>query len=111
MKKCVHCGKKLPAGQRKYCDKNCSAMFKSMGPQIEAGLDRYEEKKAPNVDLLDDGAWLMFRSNQTDDQCIGDFMRVFKRAPEHVIYDPRTPWWKFAGPVWTNEELDHRWRM
>ena len=59
---------------------------------------------------VDSGTWMLFPVAQEDEQCIGDFMRVFKRAPKDVIFDPRTPLWKFAGPVWTSEELAYRWK-
>jgi hypothetical protein len=60
--------------------------------------------------MLNRGAWLMFPRSQEDEQCIGDFMRVFQKAPEHVLWSPSTPLWKFAGPVWEDDELEYRWK-
>jgi hypothetical protein len=53
---------------------------------------------------------MVYQKSQTDEQCIGDFLRVWKRPPDHVIYDPDTPFWKFAGPVWDDEEMKRRWQ-
>lgn len=72
----------------------------------------YKEVETVEVDvsILDEGAWLMFPASQEDERCIGDFMRVFQRAPDHVVFNPQTPMWKFAGPVWKSEELARRWQ-
>lgn len=107
MKKCAYCGKQpLPKGQRKYCNAECAERFKREGPARE----QYVYKEVPpEVEQVNAGAWMLIRKEQTDEEAIGDFMRVFKRAPEHVIYDPRTPMWKYVGPVWTEEELERRW--
>lgn len=110
MKKCEYCGKQpLPKGQRKYCNGDCATKFKLEGPAREQFV--YKEVVPANVEQLNAGAWLLMRSSQTDEECIGDFMRIWKRAPEHVIYDPRTPMWKYIGPIWTDEELDWRWKQ
>ena len=115
MKNCVYCNKELPKRQRKYCNTLCSTRFKEEGPAREQFV--YKELEL-NVDMdvielqhrVDTGTWMLFPAAQEDEQVIGDFMRVFKRAPQHVIFDPRTPLWKFAGPVWTEEELAYRWK-
>ena len=115
MKYCVYCNKNLPKKQRKYCDTQCSTRFKMEGPAREQYV--YEEVKvthAPEIlelqNKVDEGCWMLFPVAQDDEQCIGDFMRAFKRAPKDVIFDPRTPLWKVAGPVWTEEELKWRWK-
>jgi hypothetical protein len=109
MRKCAYCGKKpLPKGQRKYCDAGCADKFKLYGPAREQYV--YNEVE-PDVEMTKKGAWLLVRSSQTDEEAIGDFMRVWKRPPDHVIYDPKTPFWKFVGPIWDEEELNHRWRV
>ena len=115
MKHCVYCNKELPKRQRKYCDKTCSTRFKMEGPAREQYV-YHEVKVETDVEVLelqhrvDSGTWMLFPASMEDEQVTGDFMRVFKRAPEHVIFDPRTPWWKFAGPVWTEEEQKKRWK-
>lgn len=109
MKKCAYCGKQpLPKGQRKYCNTDCADKFKEGGPAREQFV--YKET-TPDLDMIDAGAWLLMRAQQTDEECIGDFMRVWKRAPEHVVFDPKTPMWKYVGPIWTEEELDWRWKQ
>jgi hypothetical protein len=77
---------------------------------LEPVVKRYKEVSNPELELTKEGAWMLIRSSQTDQEAIGDFMRVWKRPPEHVIFDPAMPFWKFVGPIWTNEELTHRWR-
>lgn len=112
MRKCVYCGKApLPSGQRKYCNGDCAMKFKQFGPAREQYV--YKEVDPSVEELkqkLTEGAWMVFRKTQTDEECIGDFMRVFKRAPEHCFYIPDYPMWKFCGPVWDKEELDWRWK-
>ena len=110
MKQCDYCGKHLPPKKRRYCDATCSNRFKKEGPAREQYVYKEVEKDAVDVSILKEGAWLLFPVAQEDEQCIGDFMRVFQRAPKHVIFDPKTPMWKFAGPVWTEEEQARRWR-
>jgi hypothetical protein len=116
MRHCVYCNKKLPKRQRKYCDKTCSMRFKSEGPAREQYVYNLVEKEdndahTKEIDaLVSKGAWLLFPRAHEDEQCIGDFMRIFKRAPEHVLWSPSTPFWKYAGPVFTDEELAYRWR-
>ena len=98
---------------RRYCCGDCKTaerIAKSTLPKVEEIMDRYKPVE-PDVSILMEHAWLLFPVAQDDDQCIGDFMRVFERPPDHVIFDPKTPLWKFAGPVWTNEELTYRWRQ
>lgn len=110
MNKCAYCGKQpLPTGQRKYCNSTCADRFAKEGPAREQFV--YEEVTPVNTEQTKTGAWLLMRSDHTDEQCIGEFMRVWKRAPLHVIYDPKTPFWKFVGPIWTEEEQAHRWRQ
>ena len=110
MKNCDYCGKHLPPRKRKYCGSTCSERFKTEGPARERYVYKEIEKDAVDVSILMEGAWLLFPVAQEDEQCIGDFIRVFQRAPEHVIFDPKTPMWKFAGPVWTEEEQERRWQ-
>ena len=107
MKKCSYCGKRLQDRQRKYCDGTCSVRFLSEGPAKEQW--KYEET-LPSLEILKKGAWLMFTRDQTDEQCRADFIRVWERPPEYVLWDPATPWWKFAGPVWDEEEMARRWQ-
>jgi hypothetical protein len=106
MKNCKYCNKTLEDRRRTYCDDDCKTKFHSEGPALEQF--QYKEVK-PTVEILNDGAWMVYPVKQEDEQCIGDFIRVWHRPPAHVIYDPKTPFWKFAGPVWTDEELDRRW--
>ena len=73
----------------------------------------HEKDLTPTVESLDEllnkDAWLMFPASQEDEQCIGDFVRAFHRPPLHVVWSPTTPMWKYAGPVYTEEELARRW--
>ena len=108
MKTCSYCGKRLPKNKRKYCSATCSNRFKKEGPAREQFV--YHEVDEVDVSIINEGCWLLLPVAQDDEQCIGDFMRLFKRAPNHIIFDPQTPLWKFAGPVWTNEELKWRWK-
>ena len=97
---------------RRYCCGDCKVaerIAREAKPRLEDVIGRYKEVE-PDVSILMENAWLLFPVAQSDDNCIGDFMRVFERAPDHVIFDPKTPLWKFAGPVWPNEELTYRWR-
>ena len=115
MKLCVYCGRKLPKSKRKYCDNVCTSRFKKEGPAKERFVYR-ETPVETNKEVIelqhrvDTGTWMLFPEKMEEEQVIGDFIRVFKRPPEHVIFDPRTPWWKFAGPVWTEEEQSRRWQ-
>lgn len=112
MKQCAYCGKQpLPKGQRKYCNDTCKQRYAVEGQARERFVYKQVEPENVNVELLNAGAWMLVRKSQSDEECIGDFMRTWKRAPEHVIYDPKTPMWKFVGPIWTQEELDHRWKV
>lgn len=90
---------------RRYCCGDCKSSAKSRRehPKVE-DLD-YREVPL-EVKLLDEGAWLMFTLDHDDQKCIGDFIRMFKRPPAHLIPTKRG---KFAGPVTTNEELARRW--
>jgi hypothetical protein len=86
--------------------------FKTEGPARERW--KYEKNDNPTVEaleeLLNKGAWLQFPASHDDEQCIGDFLRVFKRPPEHCLWLPTRPMWKFAGPVWSDEQLARRWK-
>lgn len=111
MRKCAYCGKKpLPKGQRKYCNGDCAMKFKSEGPAREQfNYKEGENTLAELEEMTKKGAWMLIRKSQTDEEAIGDFIRVWKRPPEYVIWLPKTPWWKFVGPIWDDEELDWRW--
>ena len=115
MKNCVYCNRRLPVRQRKYCGKECLKRFQAEGPAREQFVyhETPIETDAEVLELqhrVDTGTWMLFPAASDDEQCTGDFMRVFKRAPKYVIFDPRTPMWKFAGPVWTTEENERRWQ-
>jgi hypothetical protein len=107
MNNCKYCNKKIEDRRRKYCDQDCNSKFMLEGPAREQF--QYHEV-TPTLEILNEGAWMMYPRKQEDEQCIGDFIRVWHRPPEHVIWDPATPMWKFAGPVWTDEELTRRWQ-
>ena len=111
MRKCAYCGRKpLPKGQRKFCNGDCAMKFKKFGPAREQYVYNDDVETPAELDeMTKHGAWMLVRAKQTDEEAIGDFMRTWKRAPEHVIWLPKTPWWKFVGPIWDDEELDHRW--
>jgi hypothetical protein len=97
---------------RRYCCGDCKQsqkLIREAGGDIEDIMERYAPVQ-PNLDLLKHGAWLMFRVSFEPKVVVGDFMRAFKRPPEHVIYDPQTPDWQYAGPVWTDEEMAWRWK-
>ena len=106
MDNCRYCNKILENKRLSYCNSECNLNFHAVGPARE----QYVYEEADDVSLLMEGAWMMYQSSQTDEQCTGDFMRAWERAPEHVIYDPKTPFWKYAGPVWDNEEMRRRWK-
>jgi hypothetical protein len=115
MKKCAWCGKKLTNKRRKYCNATCQKRFSKEGPAREQFHYKEEEivdaeAKTIEIDaIVAEGAWLCFTRDHEDDRCIGDFMRIFKRAPKHVLWSPTTPLVKYAGPVYTDEELARRW--
>jgi hypothetical protein len=111
MKKCVYCGKKpLPKGQRKYCNGDCAEKYKQFGPAREQYVyHKGENTHSEMLGMLNEGAWFAVTRDQTDEQCIADFIRVWKRPPDHVIWVPEYPMMKFAGPVWDEEELKRRW--
>ena len=111
MKNCWYCNKELPKRQRKYCGKVCSTRFKAEGPAREQFV--YKEVVALKTDLeekIDTLTWMLFPKDYDDEQCRGDFIRVFERKPEYVVFDPRTPYWKFTGPIWTEEQQKRRWK-
>lgn len=109
---CVYCGKRVRHPRKKYCDDECMNRYKLEGPARERWV--YKRNPSPACseleELLDSGVWLMFPASQDDDQCIGDFMRVWKKPPKHVIWIPKFPMWKFAGPVWSEDVLARRWQ-
>jgi hypothetical protein len=107
MKTCKYCNKKLEDRRRTYCNDECNERFKNEGPAQEQFQYRAVEA---TPEILDEGAWMMYPVKQEDEQCIGDFLRVWHRPPEHVVFTPAMPMWKFAGPVWTEEELARRWK-
>lgn len=67
---------------------------------------RYNDVIDPNLELTKEGVWLLMSVYQDDEVCRGEFIRLFKRKPKHVIYEN---WWKFVGPVFKEEELKRRW--
>lgn len=94
---------------RRYCSPDCKVAQRHLrehGPRV-ADLE-YREVE-PDLELLSEGAWMVYPVEHDDKRCIGDFIRVWQRAPAHVIFNPKTPFWKFAGPVHTKEELKRRW--
>ena len=68
----------------------------------------YREVKPANVDLLKEGAWMLYPVKYSDDKCIEEFAHTWARLPKHIIYDPKTPSWKFGGPVNKSEEETRR---
>ena len=68
--------------------------------------ERYNDVIDPNLELTKEGCWLMMSVYRSDNQCVGEFIRIFKRKPDHVIQEN---WWKFVGPVFKEEELRRRW--
>ena len=91
---------------RRYCCPDCKSSAKSRREKV-VEVDSLEYREVvKNEDLLNEGAWLMFTNDHEDKKCIGDFIRMFKRPPAHLI--PTTQG-KFVGPVTTNEELARRW--
>jgi hypothetical protein len=105
--KCKYCGKKIEDRRRKYCNQDCNSKFLLEGPARE----QYHYREVPpQLEITKEGCWMLVRSTQDDQQCIGDFIRMWHRPPEHVIFDPAMPFWKFVGPIWTDEELDWRWK-
>ena len=102
------CGNQVKG--RRYCSGDCKVAQRHLredGPKV-ADLE-YREVEA-NLELLKDGAWMVYPEAHGDNRCIADFIRVWKRPPAHVIFDPATPMWRFAGPVHTKEELKRRWQ-
>lgn len=63
-------------------------------------------KEVPVTANTNEGTWLLFTGDQTEEQGIGDFMRIFKRAPEHCVMEQGRLW---VGPVFTEEEQERRW--
>ena len=108
MDNCKYCNKELENKRLSYCDLSCNRNYLKVGAAKEPYV--YNESDQPDVSILKEGAWLMFTSDQTDEQCVADFMRAWERAPEWVIYDPKTPDYKFVGPVWDEEEMARRWQ-
>lgn len=95
---------------RRYCCPDCKATARQRRENPEPpDIEEYQEVE-PELELLKKGAWFLFPFRQSDEKCVGDFVRALKRPPAHVIYDPATPMWKYAGPVWTEEELAWRWK-
>lgn len=113
-KKCIYCGRELPGRQRKYCNDTCKEFYKNEGAMVGSDdvpiINGYAKQENPDLELTKTGLWMLVSAKYDDQKCIGDFMRTWKRAPKHVIFDPRTPFWKFVGPVYTKEQLAHRWR-
>lgn len=111
LKLCAYCGKKLPPRQRKYCNEECQQRYLREGPARERF--NYAQNNEPSLtelaELIKTGVWFCFTADHADEQCIGDFIRIFHRAPEHVIWLPSSPTMKWVGPVWSDEELAHRW--
>ena len=107
MDNCQYCNKVLESKRRTYCNSACQRNYRNLGKAREQYV--YVESDQPDVSILMEGAWMMYQATQTEEECIADFMRVWKRAPEHCIYDPKTPFWRYAGPVWDEEEISRRW--
>jgi hypothetical protein len=109
---CKYCGRKIKDMRRKYCDSECNAKYMLEGPAKERY--KYELIAAPVLAELEEmtakGTWLLFPASFEDEQCIGDFIRAFKRPPDHVIWMPSTPIWKYTGPVWDKEQNARRWQ-
>jgi hypothetical protein len=96
---------------RRYCCPDCKSWQKNRrknGPPIEEVMPRYEEVDV-TPDMLNDGAWMVYPKSHTEKQCVGDFIRVWKRAPKHFVHVPQYPLWNFCGPVHNSEELARRW--
>ena len=59
----------------------------------------------PDLALTLKGLWLTFPRETEEAVYIGEFVRLFERAPEHAIPDN---WRLFVGPVFKEEELTFR---
>ena len=59
----------------------------------------------PDLALTLEGLWLTFPRETEEDTYVGEFIRLFERAPEHAIPDN---WRLFVGPVFDEEELTFR---
>jgi hypothetical protein len=103
-KRCAYCNKMLANRRRTYCNEQCQTDYRS-GKVFEQIKPRYNQVTCPELERLKSGCWWVFSRYDDEQTCIGEFMRVFKRAPEYVIEEN---WWRFLGPVFTEEEIARR---
>ena len=72
----------------------------------KAKITRYNNlPDHPDLALTNKGLWWSFPRETNEDVYIGEFMRLFERAPKHAIPDN---WRLLVGPLFDEEELTFR---